>query len=70
MDVIHKETLNTILMKSFDRLSHPDRFMEALVEKIYKRPALAQDHVESMDRTAGKRLKIERRRRMTSSPTY
>lgn len=48
MDMIHKGTLDTILMKSFDRLSYSGSFMNTLVEKVNRHSALAQDPLNSL----------------------
>lgn len=51
MDMIYNGTPETILMKSFDCLLYSDAFMKALVEKVRRYPAVAQDPTESMGRT-------------------
>lgn len=56
-DVIHKGTLNTTLMKIFDRLSHSDAFMDALVGNIHRHPAQAQDLTKPMSRTTKGKIK-------------
>lgn len=40
MNMIRKGTPDTVLIKSFDRLSYSDSFMDVLVEKIHRYPAL------------------------------
>lgn len=50
--IICKETLNTALMRSFDRLSHLNAFMDAHVEKVHLQPALEKVFPELMGRKA------------------
>lgn len=51
IDLIHKGTLDIIPAKSFDRLSHSDVLMNALVAKVHRLSALAEDPDEPMSRT-------------------
>lgn len=53
--MIHKKTLDTILLKSFDCFSHSNAFMDVLVEKIHGHTALSHDHAEPMWRTTEKK---------------
>lgn len=43
MDMIHRKTLDTIQMKSFDHLSHSGAFVNAKIEEMHRHPALTQD---------------------------
>lgn len=51
IDIMHKGNLDTIFMKSFDRLSYAETFMHALVEKGHRHPAVAQNLNERLRRT-------------------
>lgn len=44
------------MMKTIDRFSHSDAFMNALLKKVYRYPALAQDPSEFMSCTTGKKI--------------
>lgn len=44
-------------MKSFDGLSHSDAFRNALMEKVRRHPALAEDLAEPMGRTTERKMK-------------
>lgn len=61
MDVIQRETLETILMKSFDHSSHSDALMNALVEELHRRPAVAQEPSEPMSRTTKRKTETWRK---------
>lgn len=43
MDMIHEETLRTILVDSSNSFIHPDVSLDALVEIVQKHPASARD---------------------------
>lgn len=42
-NTIYAETLDPIVMKSFDCASRSNTFMDALVEKVHRQPPLLQD---------------------------
>lgn len=57
MNLIHQKNLGTMPMKSFDRLSHSDTFMNALVDKLHRQPAVAQDASKATDPVASIKIK-------------
>lgn len=65
--MIHEGTLDIILMKILNRLSHSDAFTNALFEKLHRHRALSRDPSGPMSRTTETRLKTEWKRWMTSS---
>lgn len=50
MNMIHKETLDTIMMKNSDRLSDSYAFLSSLVEKMKRHPSQDLDPDEHIGR--------------------
>lgn len=48
--MIHKSALDATLVKSLDHLSHINAIMNALMEKVHRHPALAEESAKPMHR--------------------
>lgn len=58
-----KKGVNTIQVEIFDRLSLPDKFANALKEKVHKLPVLSKYHAVPMDHTRKETAKKVRKKR-------
>lgn len=55
-ECIHRRTLDTTLKKSFDGLYYSESFTNALVKKVHRHPAPAQDPAEPMVRATKRKI--------------
>lgn len=56
MDMINKGTLDSILMKNFECLSHSDAFMDGLEKMVQRHPALIPDPAALMGRITERKI--------------